>query len=175
MGITDCCASAAARLLSSSLYFVAALQVYLTLVSLLASAAEPPLDWKYLVADSFPPTFINRSCSHCHSASNTQTISMHPYPLVHPGGGGLHTVEIRGTDKGDMNPQVSMVGRTVQTQVNSQRNRRPRRILGATIETDLPSDCQYVLVQTGGLPCVLQEGQVRALFAGLVLSFSKIF
>jgi hypothetical protein len=40
----------------------------LTLTSLLASAADPPCDWKYLVADSFPPTFITRSCSHCHSA-----------------------------------------------------------------------------------------------------------
>lgn len=67
-GVTDCCASAAARLLSSSLYLTAALDVYLTLTSLLASAADPPCDWKYLVADSFPPTFITRSCSHCHSA-----------------------------------------------------------------------------------------------------------
>lgn len=39
---TDCCASCAARLLSSSLYFTAALDVYLTLESLLASAADPP-------------------------------------------------------------------------------------------------------------------------------------
>ena len=54
-------ASAAQRLVSSSLYFVAALLVYLALWSLLASAAEPPCDWKYFVALSLPPTFMIRS------------------------------------------------------------------------------------------------------------------
>lgn len=60
-------ASLAARLLSSSLYLVAVLDWYLVLGSLLLSAAVPPLDWKNLVADSLPPTFIMRSWSHCHS------------------------------------------------------------------------------------------------------------
>jgi hypothetical protein len=58
-------ASAAQRRVSSSLYFVAALLVYFALWSLLASAAEPPWDWKYFVALSLPPTFITRSWSHC--------------------------------------------------------------------------------------------------------------
>ena len=53
--------SAAARLLSSSLYFEAALEVYLVLGSFEASAAVPPCDWKYLVADSLPPTFMVRN------------------------------------------------------------------------------------------------------------------
>lgn len=54
-------ASLAALFLSSSLYLVAAADVYFVLGSLLLSAAEPPLDWKNLVADSLPPTFITRS------------------------------------------------------------------------------------------------------------------
>lgn len=51
-------ASAAALLFSSSLYLVAAFDVYLTFGSLVARAADPPCDWKYFVADSFPPTFM---------------------------------------------------------------------------------------------------------------------
>ena len=54
-------ASLAALLFSSSLYFVAAFEVYFVFGSLLASAAVPPFDWKNLVADSFPPIFIVRS------------------------------------------------------------------------------------------------------------------
>lgn len=61
------CASLAARRFSSSLYLVAALEPYLILGSLLFRAAVPPLDWKNLVADSFPPTFITRNWAHCHS------------------------------------------------------------------------------------------------------------
>lgn len=64
-------ASAATLLLSSSLYFVAAFDVYFVFGSLLASAAVPPCDWKYFVADSFPPTFMIRSWSHCHSVPLT--------------------------------------------------------------------------------------------------------
>lgn len=60
-------ASRAARRLSSSLYLVAALDVYFVLGSLLLRAADPPFARKNLVADSLPPTFINRSWSHCHS------------------------------------------------------------------------------------------------------------
>jgi hypothetical protein len=52
---------------SSSLYLFAALLVYFCLGSLLARAAAPPCDWKYLVALSLPPVFMRRSCSHCHS------------------------------------------------------------------------------------------------------------
>lgn len=58
---THCLASAAALLCNSSLYFDAALDVYFVFESLLASAAEPPCDWKYFVADSLPPTFITLS------------------------------------------------------------------------------------------------------------------
>lgn len=54
-------ASAAALLFSSSLYLVAVFDVYLTFGSLLARAAVPPCDWKYFVADSFPPTFMTRN------------------------------------------------------------------------------------------------------------------
>lgn len=58
---------------SSSLYFVAAFEVYLVFGSWLARATVPPCDWKNFVADSLPPTFMIRSWSHCHSA----------YPLHH--------------------------------------------------------------------------------------------
>ena len=58
-------ASLAALLFNSSLYLLAAFEVYLTLASLLLSAAVPPFDWKNLVADSLPPTLKVRSCSHC--------------------------------------------------------------------------------------------------------------
>jgi hypothetical protein len=54
-------ASAALLLDNSSLYFVAAFEVYFVFGSLLAKAAEPPWVWKYFVADSFPPTFIVRN------------------------------------------------------------------------------------------------------------------
>lgn len=54
-------ASLAARRFNSSLYFVAAFEVYLVFGSLLFKAAVPPFDWKNLVADSLPPTFIIRS------------------------------------------------------------------------------------------------------------------
>jgi hypothetical protein len=62
-----CLASAALRLDSSSLYFTAAFEVYFVFGSLLANAADPPWVWKYFVADSFPPTFMIRSWSHCQT------------------------------------------------------------------------------------------------------------
>jgi hypothetical protein len=68
---TYSCASLAARRFNSSLYLVAALDVYFVFGSLLARAAVPPLDWKNLVADSFPPTFIIRNCSHCHTRTES--------------------------------------------------------------------------------------------------------
>lgn len=61
-------ASFAALLFNSSLYLVAALLVYFVFGSLLFNAAVPPFDWKNLVADSFPPIFMMRNWSHCHSA-----------------------------------------------------------------------------------------------------------
>ena len=54
-------ASFADLLLSSSLYFVAAFEVYLVVGSLLFKAAVPPFDWKNFVADSLPPTFMIRN------------------------------------------------------------------------------------------------------------------
>lgn len=73
MTMTYSLASAAALFLSSSLYFVAAFEVYFVFGSWFARAAIPPCDWKNFVADSLPPTFMVRSWSHCHSA----------YPLHH--------------------------------------------------------------------------------------------
>lgn len=82
-GIPYSCASLAARRLSSSLYFVAVLDVYFTFGSLLARAAVPPFDWKNLVADSLPPTFIIRNCSHCHSrdtSASQRAVRASPLP-----------------------------------------------------------------------------------------------
>lgn len=53
--------SAATLLANSSLYFVAAVEVYFVFGSLLFNAADPPCVWKYFVAESLPPTFISRS------------------------------------------------------------------------------------------------------------------
>ena len=72
-------ASRAARLLSSSLYLVAALDWYFVLGSLLFSAAVPPFCWKNLVADSLPPTFMTRSWSHCHSGRVLASRNGHSY------------------------------------------------------------------------------------------------
>lgn len=91
-------ASSALRFLSSSLYFVAVLDSYLTFGSFEASAAEPPWDWKYLVADSFPPTFIVLSCSHCHSTRPRQHIAQLGLEELQV----THTIQYRGTDKRDM-------------------------------------------------------------------------
>lgn len=102
-------ASAAQRLVSSSLYLVAALLVYLALWSLLASAAEPPCDWKYLVALSLPPTFIIRNWSHCQTSLGQHILYMVSRVLSE------RTVEVGGSYEGDMDTHVTMVGRAVET------------------------------------------------------------
>lgn len=124
-------ASRAALRFSSSLYLLAALEVYLTLASLLASAALPPLDWKNFVADSLPPTFIVRSWLHCHTVQK----SMHALRA------GLYgykrTVQIGRSDKRDMDTEIPVVRGTVETKVDSEWHRRPCRVLLTAIKTYL--------------------------------------
>lgn len=123
-------ASAAALFFNSSLYFVAAVDVYLVLGSLLARAAVPPCDWKYFVADSFPPTFIIRSWSHCH------TIRLMCQPIVSCLSG-CPTIEICGSDKGYVYPKVPVVRRAVKAEIYAKRDGRPGGVLRATIKAHL--------------------------------------
>lgn len=40
-----------------------------------------------------------------------------------------HTVEVGGADEGDVHAQVTVVGRAVKAQVDTERHRRPCRVL----------------------------------------------
>lgn len=83
--------------------------VYLALWSLLASAAEPPCDWKYLVALSLPPTFMIRNWSHCQTV-----VGQYMYCIWCPWVLGERTVEVGGSHEGDVDAHVTMVGRAVE-------------------------------------------------------------
>lgn len=48
-----------------------------------------------------------------------------------------HTVEVGGADEGDVHAQVTVVGRAVKAQVDTERHGRPCWVLGAAIEADL--------------------------------------
>lgn len=48
-----------------------------------------------------------------------------------------HTVEVGGANEGDMHAQVTVIGRAVKAQVDTERHRRPCWVLGAAIEADL--------------------------------------
>jgi len=155
-------ASLAALFLSSSLYLVAAPDVYFVLGSLLFSAAEPPLDWKNLVADSLPPTFMTRSWSHCHSVRWLARARAASWGVR-----GRRTVEVGRPDKGNVDAEVAVVGGAIEAQIDAQGDGRPGRVLLAAVEADLGavSMCrQSRRADTGRL----------ALFAGFDLSFSKI-
>ena len=47
------------------------------------------------------------------------------------------TIKVGGPDKGDMDTQISVVRRAIQTQIYAKRYRRPCWVLGAAIEADL--------------------------------------
>lgn len=141
-GPTYSLASRAARLLSSSLYLVAALDWYFVLGSLLFSAAVPPFCWKNLVAESLPPTFITRSWSHCHSGH----VSSRTYRGATGGlgagasrgvGGAALTIEVRRADKRDVDAEVAVVRRAVEAEVDAKGNRGPRRVLLVAVEARL--------------------------------------
>lgn len=116
--VTYSSTSIATRRLSSSLYLVAALDVYLVLISLLFRAAVPPLDWKNLMADSLPPTFIVRSWFHCHTGARQSRLRLvglagaRTAPAHSSSEAGRHswprrvgrTVEIGRLDEGDVSP-----------------------------------------------------------------------
>ena len=69
---------------------------------------------------------------------------------------GLRTVKVGGANEGDVDTEVSVVGRAVQTEIDAKGNRRPGRVFGAAVETDLDGvntvghvECLVV----GGAPC----------------------
>lgn len=82
----------------------------------------------------------------------------------------MHTVEVCGTNEGDVNTQVSVIGRAVETKVDTERHRGPGRVLRVAIKAYLIESQKRVIKsgQVGG-------GVLRTLFAGFCLSFSKIF
>ena len=46
----------------------------------------------------------------------------------------IHTVEVCGSNKGDMDTNVAVMGRTIEAEVDTEGNRRPSRVLGATVK-----------------------------------------
>lgn len=160
-------ASAAQRLANSSLYLVAALLVYLALWSLLASAAEPPCDWKYLVALSLPPIFMMRSWSHCHTALNQHAVLVHTSP-TRPRI--ARTVEVGRSHKGNVYAHVTVVRRAVEAQIDAKRHRAPCWVLCAAVETYL-----HAHVYQHPQRALPGRGPPFTLFAGFAFSFANIF
>ena len=75
------------------------------------------------------------------------------------------TVEVSRSDKGDMNSEVPVVRGAVEAQVDAEWYGRPCRILLTAVEAYLPHSVTIQMAETALL----------TRFAGLVLSFSKIF
>lgn len=71
-----------------------------------------------------------------------------------------------------MHAEVAVVGGTVQTEVDAERDRRPSRVLGAAIKAYLKSSESVGRSEAHGGD---QEKGGRTLFAGLAFNFSKIF
>lgn len=79
-----------------------------------------------------------------------------------------HTVKVRGADEGDVDTQVTMVGRAVQAKVDTKGNRRPRRIFRAAIKADLWR------IRSGHVDWCGQAGRGNThLVCGLQLEFLK--
>jgi hypothetical protein len=74
------------------------------------------------VADSLPPTFIIRSWSHCHSSKEISEC-----PLTQDILG--HTVEVGRAHKGDVDTQIAVIRRAIETQVDAKWYRCPGRIV----------------------------------------------
>lgn len=66
-----------------------------------------------------------------------------------------HTIEVCGTDEGDVNAQISVISRAIQAQVYPERNRRPSRVLGAAIKACLSWIQSVSLIPAKGLVEVL--------------------
>lgn len=71
-------------------------------------------------------------------------------------GGRARTVEIGGSDEGDVDTEVSVMSRAVQAEIDTKGNRRPGGIFGAAVEADLMASILWHtsrLGMTGDLPC----------------------
>lgn len=87
----------------------------------------------------------------------------------------IHTIEICGSDKGDVDTEIAVIRGAIKTEIDTERNGRPCRVLGAAVEAYLHAiillayNAQIRDRGTRG------GGGVRTLFAGFNFSFSKIF
>lgn len=153
------------------MYFVAALDVYLVLGSLLARAADPPCVWKYFVADSLPPIFIMRNCSHCQTVASS--VSSCPSSC-------LVSLATYCRDWLSVQTRCALQG-FGDSHCNPGRG-RCRRVLMTT--WDSLHGSQSISVHevdiVSGRACGLERGEGGelmscTLFAGFDLSFSKIF
>lgn len=159
-------ASLAARLFNSSLYFVAAFDWYLVLGSLLLSAAVPPFDWKYFVADSLPPTFITRSWSHCHSGHNVSP------PVC--------SKVVRYTyDQGLSIAQRRCEHPSCDDSMNNQGRDRFQKVQKSMLDS-LPHNQNKSIARKHISTCIIiasvqRRLVLRTLFAGFVFNFSKSF
>ena len=86
---------------------------------------------------------------------------------------GKRTVKIGGSHKRYVNTQVSVIGRTIQTEVDAKGNRRPGWILGATIEADLVLHVPLASVCPRSVCRKGEDVAGHTLLAGFVLNFSK--
>lgn len=100
------------------------------------------------------------------------------------------TVEVRGPDKGDVDTEVAVVRGAIEAEVDAEGDRRPCRVLLATVEADLPSQTNTkVSPGPGRLPGLQLQATIKAaewrgasrrrvllaLLAGFDFNFSKIF
>lgn len=49
----------------------------------------------------------------------------------------LRTIEVRGSNKGDVNTKVAVIGRTIKTEIDAKWNRSPCWVVLSTVEADL--------------------------------------
>jgi hypothetical protein len=81
---------------------------------------------------------------------------------------GLRTVEVGGADEGDVNTEVSVMSRAIQTEIDAKGNRRPGGVFGAAVEADLEG-----INTVAHLECF--DDRQRTLLACFCFNFSKIF
>lgn len=67
-------------------------------------------------------------------------------------GGRARTVEIGGSDEGDVDTEVSVMGGAVKAEINAEGHGRPCRIFGTAVEADLYS-AVLALLHTWRLGC----------------------
>lgn len=79
-----------------------------------------------------------------------------------------HTVKVGRSDEGDVDTEVSVVGRAVEAQIDAEWHRRPRRVLLSTVKA-------YLLFSSAHSSWPWAHRARRTLLACFDLSFSKTF